>query len=124
MKFRMAENESVFREHNERVQQDMAKLKEMAKEDGQSSFVKDEDKPLHFFCECADETCDKRVVMKPSLYQTIHRNRDRFIIAPGHSVKEIERVVDQQPDYYVVEKKFDSPDPPTEGLKRTPAKFN
>jgi hypothetical protein len=121
LKDRMAENEAVFREHNERVQREIAKLKRLAKQEGHAELIHDDDIPLHFYCECADENCVLRVIMKPSLYQAIHRDRNRFIIAPGHDVKEIERVIDQQDDYYVVEKTVEVPDSPG-GLNPTPVK--
>jgi hypothetical protein len=106
---RMAENEMVFRSHNERVEKGFENLKVMAKEDGQEDLVQFGDIDLQFYCECSDENCRKRVNIKLSQYSKIHKNRSNFVIVPGHSVRRIERIVQKRPSYWVLEKFIDLP---------------
>lgn len=100
----MAENEMIFREYNERIQKDFDAVRKIAEEDGQAAHFQIEDAPLHFYCECSDENCKKRVVMKQSLYNKIHTHRDRFVIVPGHDVMAVERIVERHGSYHIVEK--------------------
>ena len=103
-KRRMAENEVVFREYNERVGKSFDELKRMAKEANQESFIRDDDTPLHFYCECSDENCRERIEMAPSRYKQIHKKRDRFVVIVGHEVKDIEHILEKQDGYSIVEK--------------------
>jgi hypothetical protein len=107
---RQAENEVFFRGRNEEIQKSFDDIKEMAEEDGQALIINEIDIPLHFYCECADENCDKRVVIKPSHYNDIHKKRDNFIIIPGHQVVGLEEVVARQKRYYVVKKLVEHPE--------------
>ena len=118
---RLAENEAVFREYNERIIKGFDELKKLAEEDGQQSFlaqVAQDDRPLYFYCECSDENCIKRVLMKPSDYDKIHKDRDTFVMVPGHETSDIERIVKKADSYYVVEK-FEEPSVPKNGLNQT-----
>lgn len=101
---RMAENEVVFREYNERVLKGFEELTEIAKEDGQEAYVANNDHPLFFYCECSDENCRQRVQLKPSRYATIHKQRDRFIILCGHETRSIEQIISTEADFCIVEK--------------------
>lgn len=101
---RMAENEFVFREFNERVKKGFDELKRVSKEEGQIQSLSDYDSPMQFFCECSDENCRKRIKLKPSLYNKLHERRDHFVIICGHDIKSIEKVVEMKPNYWVVEK--------------------
>ena len=106
---RMAENEVMFREFNEKVQHDFEELKKIAVEHDQTHFVEENDIPLHFYCECSDKDCQQRIVIKPSRYTDIHTKRDRFIILPNHDVPNIEQVVSKEPSYWIVEKYLPPP---------------
>ncbi len=101
----LVENEVVFREFNEGVQKGFNRLKKIAKEDSQEYLVHDTSNiPIHYLCECADENCQKRIVIKPSVYDRIHKNRKRFIVSIDHDVPSIEKIVHKEPNYFVVEK--------------------
>lgn len=60
---RMAENEAIFRLRNEQVQQGVKELHAMAENEGHQSLLAKRNAPLHFYCECADEACSKRVII-------------------------------------------------------------
>ena len=86
---RMAENEVIFREHNESIQKAFDEVKRIAAEDGQVPQFEPDDTPLHFYCECSDENCKQRVSLQPSRYNEIHKKRNMFVIICGHEVKGI-----------------------------------
>lgn len=101
---RLIKNEAIFRDYNENIQQGLVELKRMAKETGQEDYLPDEDPPLHFYCECSNIRCRRRIVLKPKTYDMIHKNRKRFIVVRGHEVGEIEKSVTEKDNYSVVEK--------------------
>jgi hypothetical protein len=104
---RLVENEMVFRQLNEQVQKGVDEVNRMAEETGQSEFRIMQDKVasrLHFYCECSNVNCVDRVIMSYQTYKDLHKRRDHFIVVPGHEVYEVERLVQQERDYSVVEK--------------------
>jgi hypothetical protein len=115
----MIQNEVIFREYNERVQASLEEFKRLADKEGHKALAQDTDIPLHFYCECSDENCRQRVVMRPSTYAEIHENRRRFVMVPGHEVDAIESVMSRHDDYSVVEKKVEPPET-ADRLKPTP----
>jgi hypothetical protein len=119
--FRKAQNEVIFRQHNEHIERLREQHHAIAREDGQPAFMHEDDEPLHFYCECADENCRERVSMRPNLYKKIHKHRDRFVLIPGHEDKRIEHIVEHKPEFYVVEK-YVFPPQAAAGLKRTDTK--
>lgn len=116
----LAENEVIFRQYNERIQKELETLSQEASAEG-NTLEKHTDLPLHFFCECSDENCGKRIVMKPSDYKKMHKNSSQFLILPGHRVAAIEKVVREEPTYMVVEKYMT---PPKKGAKLHPTDLN
>jgi hypothetical protein len=112
---RLAENEAMFRRINEQVQSGYDETNRLAAEDDQPEFmvgIASASTPIDFYCECADEKCAKRVTMSPQEYQEIHRNRRQFIIAPGHEVTSVEKVIAELPTYTIVEKNVQPPEDP------------
>jgi hypothetical protein len=103
-KRRMAENQVVFRKHNEKVQKSIDELNAVAAEEGTKAIHLDDDIPLYFYCECSDENCRERIKVTLKDYNKIHRARDRFVIMPGHNVPEIENVTKEKSKYWVVTK--------------------
>lgn len=110
---RMGENEVVFREHNERASKSFDELKKIAKEEGQEKYIVEDDTPLLFYCECADEDCRKRVKLKPSRYNEIHKQRDRFVVICGHEAERIERVIGKETGFCIIEKFIKPPESAT-----------
>jgi hypothetical protein len=87
---RAARNEEIFRGVNERIEQGAAQHEVKA--------------PLPFHCECGRALCLGTIDIPPPLYESVARERYRFILIPGHEDAAIERVVERQPMYVVVEK--------------------
>lgn len=117
-KRRMAENEVVFRNYNEKIQKGFDKLKQLAEEEGHQGLIKENDASLYFYCECSDENCRKRVSLKPSRYNEIHKHRNHFVMIPGHEVKSIERIIEKNSKFLVAEK-HETPPPSAEVLNET-----
>jgi hypothetical protein len=89
-KQRIEENEKLFREVNERVEQ------------MQATFQSGPDP--EWACECGDEACFEKVTVPLAEYHEIRSHDDWFLIKAGHEKVDVERVVKQQNGYYVVEK--------------------
>jgi hypothetical protein len=108
---RQIENEMIFRRINEKVGDDLGALDAMHIEDGNIQLIRDEDLILRFKCECSDENCIVRIPMLLSEYQTIHTDRDTFVVLPNHQVDPIEKVLRESPVYNIVKKSNSTPEP-------------
>jgi hypothetical protein len=92
---RLADNESAFREINERIERRVEHWK--ALEDGLHSAI----------CECCDSECVDRIKVTPSEHRMARSRCDRFLIAPRHENADIERVVYRHDRYWIVQKHRD-----------------
>ena len=88
---RLARNESLFRELNERIN------------DVAGSLGAD-DHRYEFVCECSDSHCTERLVLTRSEYDDVRADGTRFVLARGHATSEIEHVVKDVDDHVVIEK--------------------
>jgi hypothetical protein len=87
---RLAQNEALFREVNERVQA-------MAHQLGP-------DVPYEFFCECANADCTFRITLPSSVYERIRDDAQQFVVLPLHYTPEIEELVVEEDGYWIVRK--------------------
>jgi hypothetical protein len=93
---RLARNEALHREVNERLAQ-MDKRAD-------ASWATD-DETFEFVCECGGgEACDARVRMTLAEYEHVRQQDDRFAVAPGHENFRIERIVTRADAYVIVDK--------------------
>ena len=92
---RLAQNEALFREVNERIA-------EVA-----THFIQVETKgeAVEFTCECGRLECAERIGMTLAEYETIRAESTRFAVIPGHELPEVESVVERHPTYLDVEKR-------------------
>jgi hypothetical protein len=88
---RLAENELIFREVNERV-------RAIATAHGADEHV------YEFYCECSNAECTFQVKATLAEYEAVRANPARFLIAPAHALPEIEIVVERGDEWWVVEK--------------------
>ena len=86
---RVAENEAYFRALNEQI------LREVGA---------DAHERHGFLCECGAEDCIEAISLTREEYTRVRANDDRFAIAPGHEIPEVERVVEQNERFHVIEK--------------------
>jgi len=92
---RRAKNEKSFRDFNVRTRKAAETV--MARVD-KDSF------PLGMMCECGNPNCTQRLELTIKEREQIRENKDYFIVVRGHEDLEIEKIVDQRPQYSVVEK--------------------
>ena len=93
---RMTQNEALFREVNEQI----TALNELGAR--MESFT--------VVCECGNERCAEVVDVHRSHYESVRAQSDRFIVASGHVIPEIETVVEQHGDFVVVDKNAGIPE--------------
>jgi hypothetical protein len=86
---RLARNQVIFREVNERLR-DLAD----GVPDGTAEYI----------CECSDTGCTAKIELKLFQYEAVRARPKCFFIVTGHERLEVERVVDQVDGYVVVEK--------------------
>jgi hypothetical protein len=92
---RRAENEALFRDINERV----SRIRDQT---GESDVSGDE--LLDFLCECARQECLEKLQLTPSEYERVRSVPTDFLVAPGHQVAEIERIVSENERFTIVRK--------------------
>jgi hypothetical protein len=92
---RIAENESRFREINERLEADLRKLPV-------------DDNPVAFVCECGKLACADGVRLTLSEYERVRADPLLFAILPGHEIEDVEDVVAREERFAVVRKHLDA----------------
>lgn len=86
---RRAENETTFREANERIREASDRLQPPMDR-------------VPFVCECADTDCRQLVTLTPGEYEHVRAEPTQFLVAPGH---EQGAQLSQNGDYAVVAKR-------------------
>jgi len=89
---RIAKNETVFRAVN----------RELRQVEGETSGTSDQ--LIDVLCECGRQGCSGVLSMTVADYESVHSQKDRFVVQQGHENAEIERVVEERPGYLVVDK--------------------
>jgi hypothetical protein len=88
---RIAKNESLFREVNERIEEAAART---ALADEEAGFV----------CECADLSCTERLPITLVDYQQARSEPTWFVVLAGHERPDIERIVRRLNGCLIVDK--------------------
>lgn len=86
---RMARNEVLFREVNERVNDLSDELRDYSAD---------------YFCECANIDCTYRVPLSAREYEAIRQEPTQFVVLPDHFTPEVEELVVQGDRFWVVRK--------------------
>ena len=92
---RIAENESRFREINDRLESDARSLLG----DGET---------IEFVCECGRADCALTVPLTLPEYRDVRVDDRLFAILPGHEIPDTEDVVDRNERFLVVRKHAES----------------
>ena len=87
---RVARNEELFQEVNRQIE----KLEERL----------GHPKTLGILCECSKKHCLHGFEVEPAVYQRVRSNPLLFFVVPGHEDLEVERVVEETSQFFVVEK--------------------
>jgi hypothetical protein len=61
--------------------------------------------PVGFRCECARLGCNLLVTLTLAEYEHVRAHARRFMMVPGHEMPGVETVVEQAPNYVIVEKR-------------------
>jgi hypothetical protein len=93
---RIAHNETLFREVNERIEAGL--------------WPTERGEPAAFRCECGSLRCNALVELTLPEYERVRAGATHFVLVPGHEIPAIERVVRRDPSYVVVEKVGDAAD--------------
>ena len=89
---RIAENESRFREINERLEADLKRIPD----DGQAA---------EFICECGRADCTDPIPLTLADYEHVRDDPMTFVLVPGHEFLDTEDVLFAGERYAVVRKK-------------------
>jgi hypothetical protein len=84
---RLARNQALFREVNERLNEIHSPT---------VSF-------REFICECSDPRCPKSLAVAAGEYEAVRSNPKRFLVARGHELPEVEIVVEDCERFLIVE---------------------
>ena len=87
---RLAKNEILFRAVNERL-------------DDLSEAIPWE-KSTDYLCECSDTTCFANIELTKDEYERARSRPTAFMLVPGHERLEIERVIEDNERFLLVEK--------------------
>ena len=87
---RMAENEAVFREVNEKVDSIAHRLGPNV--------------PYEYLCECANADCTFRISLGPEDYADVRSDPKQFVVLPLHYTPEVEDLVRQEETFWIVRK--------------------
>jgi hypothetical protein len=88
---RLAQNEALFREVNEKVE-------------AIASLHGDDDHVYEFYCECANADCTLHVAATLTTYENVRKHPTRFLVFPEHALPDIEDVLERAEGHWVVEK--------------------
>jgi len=97
---RLAKNEAIFREVNERV----GEIAESFDLRGDGAYLVD------FVCECADAGCFDQIRLTLAEYRDVRSSPIRFALHNGHVDAEVDRVVAESDRFTLVEKKGEAAD--------------
>lgn len=89
---RRAKNENLFRQINESIEEVIEHSRTV------------HSSPVAFVCECSRVDCTTALEMTLEEYREVRRNGHLFLIAPGHEDPKVERVIDANPRFAIVEK--------------------
>ena len=93
---RLARNQSLFREVNERIQY-------LAEVNERIGYVP-EGATSEYVCECSNTECISTIELTVAEYERVRSNPTWFVIKPDHDLTQIERVVSRDDGYALVEK--------------------
>jgi hypothetical protein len=92
---RLAQNETIFREVNERVSEVVRQFLE----------AETREESVDFICECGGAQCTEPIAMTLAEYEVVRAAPTRFAVVPQHELPDIETVVERRPTYLIVEKR-------------------
>lgn len=95
-------HQAVTRRANELLQTDLRELEITEIAEGFITSSPNKNLTLYFACECLDEKCNERIPIKFSKYNSLHIDRNQFIVIPEHKTPEFREKVIGTMKYSVV----------------------
>ena len=86
---RIAQNEALFREVNERVREVHAGERE---------------ERISFLCECGREECTETIYLSLAEYEDVRSDATQFAVAPGHEIGDVEAPIRRKNGFVLVRK--------------------
>jgi hypothetical protein len=93
---RLAANEALFRDVNERIKETSLRI--------DAAAVEEAGRYLEFLCECADVRCRDHLEVTLEEYEEVRSESTHFLVRPGHQNGGIESTVWSSQRFVVVEK--------------------
>jgi uncharacterized glyoxalase superfamily metalloenzyme YdcJ len=90
---RLARNEALFRNVNERVRELAGSFASSAAQE-----------PVAFVCECGSADCAASVELTIGEYERVRADPAQFVVVSGHESPHVERVVERHEHYDIVRK--------------------
>jgi len=90
---RIARNEALFREVNERIAESAQRF---------------ESHEAEFVCECADQESTERMEVTVDEYERARADGAHFLLRPGHVDSRVERVVEHRGGRFAIVEKFNT----------------
>jgi SpoU rRNA methylase family enzyme len=59
---------------------------------------------ISIICECASAECHEQIALTETEYEDLRRIPTHFAVLPGHDIADVERIVEKNDRYVVVEK--------------------
>ncbi len=87
---RLVQNEALFREVNERLNDVAQRI--------------DPRVGYEYLCECANADCTFKITLNGGEYETVRSDPTQFLVLPMHYTPEIEDLVEQNSEYWIVRK--------------------
>jgi hypothetical protein len=88
---RVGLNEAIFRQVNEQIR---SLNRDFGTEQGAMTVV----------CECGHSDCTDRLELSVSAYERVRGDSRLYVVAKGHEIPEVEKVVERAEGYDVVQK--------------------
>jgi hypothetical protein len=93
---RVGLNEAIFRQVNEQIR---GLNREFGLQEGTITVI----------CECGDADCTEGLELTVSAYERVRSDSLHYVVAPGHEIPDVERVVEHLEGYDVVRKHAGEP---------------
>lgn len=93
---RVGLNEAIFRQVNEQI-------RSLNNEFGMQEST------MTVICECGDADCTDRLELTVATYERVRSDSLLYVVAPGHEIPDVERVVDHVEGYDIVQKHTGEP---------------
>ena len=86
-----AQNEAAFREANERLEDKAAEL----------GFSHER---TPYLCECENERCTELIALSRPEYEQVRAAPRRFVVVVGHHQPSYDEVIQEEPEFTIIEK--------------------